>query len=186
MVQQIAGNDFHRALLGDKCCSVGDPVGLGGGRGGLELGGGLLDFVLDLCWEVGVGGDHSAEDRVAAEESGESGWAEASGSADGFDEAGGGLGVGGLVEDGDEGVEFVLLVGFVDGPAVLGCGGVEEFGEDEFVEDLLAVGFGELGPEFLLGDWFAVDEGDGFGGGLWGGSGLGLGAADEKCAQECR
>ena len=81
-------------------------------------------------------------------------------------------------------ISFWIWAG--DGPAVLGCGGVEEFCEDEFVEDLLAVGFGELGPEFLLGNWFAVDEGDGFGGGLWGGSGLGLGAADEKCAQECR
>lgn len=54
---------------------MGDPVGLGGGRGGLELGGGLLDFVLDLGREVWVACDHSAEDRVAAEESGESCWA---------------------------------------------------------------------------------------------------------------
>lgn len=46
---------------------------------------------------------------------------------------------------------------------MLCCGGVEEFAQDEFVEDLLAVGFSEVGPELLLGDGFAVDECGGFG-----------------------
>lgn len=71
-----------------------------------------MDLALDLCLEVWGVSDHSAEDRVAAEEGGESGWAEPSGFPDGFDEARGALWIGALIEDGDEGVEFVLLFGF--------------------------------------------------------------------------
>ena len=98
--------------------------------------------------------------------------------ADGLDEAGGGLvcglGVGGigggwgLADGGEEGVDFVLDVGVCNGPVVLGGGGVEESGEDEFVEDVLACGFGEEGPEVGGGDGVVVDEGDdccGLGGG---------------------
>jgi len=89
-----------------------DSLGLLWGWFRVELVGGLLDLTLDLCLEVWVVSDHSAEDRVAAEEGGESGWAEPSGFPDGFNQARGALWIGALVEDCDEGVEFVLLVGF--------------------------------------------------------------------------
>ena len=89
-----------------------------------------------------------------------------------MDEAGGSflgaLGIGGLVDCGDEGVEFILDVGVCKCPVVVGGGGVEDVGEDEFVEDLLACEFGEVGKEVGGGDGVRIDDGDD-GGSLWGG-----------------
>ena len=94
-----------------------DSPGLLWGWFRVELVGGLLDLTLDLCLEVWVVSDHSAEDCVAAEEGGETGWAEPSGFPDGFNQAWCcALWIGALVEDGPE-----LLLG--DGFTIDECGG---------------------------------------------------------------